>query len=92
MLTDKKIGVLMGGASSEREVSLRSGSAVFKALKKLGYNAAAIDAGPNICEALKKEKIDIATIFNVFFIIPIHSFNLFKIKLATIIIRQYTNH
>ncbi|RJQ41733.1 MAG: D-alanine--D-alanine ligase [Nitrospiraceae bacterium] len=60
MLTTKKIGVLMGGASSEREVSLRSGSAVFKALKKLGYNAAAIDAGPNICEALKKEKIDIA--------------------------------
>lgn len=60
MLTNKKIGVLMGGASSEREVSLRSGSAVFKALKKLGYNAAAIDAGPNICEALKKEKIDIA--------------------------------
>ncbi|MEK7712892.1 MAG: D-alanine--D-alanine ligase, partial [Nitrospirota bacterium] len=60
MLTDKKIGVLMGGISSEREVSLRSGGAVFNALKKLGYNAAAIDAGPNICEVLKKEKIDIA--------------------------------
>ena len=62
MLTDKKIGVLMGGISSEREVSLRSGGAVFNALKKLGYNAAAIDAGPNICEVLKKEKIDIAFI------------------------------
>ncbi|MBA3060764.1 MAG: D-alanine--D-alanine ligase, partial [Nitrospirae bacterium] len=60
MLTDKKIGVLMGGMSSEREVSLRSGSAVFNALKKLGYNAVAIDAAPNICEVLKKEKIDIA--------------------------------
>jgi D-alanine-D-alanine ligase len=60
MLTDKKIGVLMGGISSEREVSLRSGGAVFKALKKLGYNAAAIDAASNICEVLKKEKIDIA--------------------------------
>lgn len=60
MLTDKRIGVLMGGMSSEREVSLRSGSAVFNALKKLGYNAVAIDAASNICEVLKKEKIDIA--------------------------------
>lgn len=60
MLTDKKIGVLMGGTSSEREVSLRSGGAVFKALKKLGYNAAVINAVSNICEVLKKEKIDIA--------------------------------
>ena len=50
----------MGGISSEREVSLRSGGAVFKALKKLGYNAAAVDAASNICEVLKKEKIDIA--------------------------------
>jgi D-alanine-D-alanine ligase len=60
MLTDKKIGVLMGGVSSEREVSLRSGSAVFHALKKLGYDAVAIDAAPKICEELKKEKVDIA--------------------------------
>ena len=60
MLTNKKIGVLMGGISSEREVSLRSGSAVFNALKKLGYTAVAIDAASNICEMLKKEKIDIA--------------------------------
>ncbi|MDO8746690.1 MAG: D-alanine--D-alanine ligase [Thermodesulfovibrionales bacterium] len=60
MLTDRKIGVLMGGISSEREVSLRSGSAVFNALKKLRYNAVAIDAASNICEVLKKEKIDIA--------------------------------
>jgi len=60
MLTDKKIGVLMGGMSSEREVSLRSGAAVFNALKKFRYNAVAIDAASNICEVLKKEKIDIA--------------------------------
>lgn len=60
MLIDKKIGVLMGGTSSEREVSLRSGGAVFNALKKIGYNAVAIDAASNICEVLKNEKIDIA--------------------------------
>lgn len=42
-LTDKRIGILMGGASSEREISLRSGKAVFKALQELGYDAVGID-------------------------------------------------
>ena len=39
----EKILVLMGGYSEEREVSLRSGAAVFNALEKLGYDAAALD-------------------------------------------------
>lgn len=60
MLTHKKIGVLMGGASSEREVSLRSGRAVFNALKHCGYNVAAMDVSADVCEAIKKEGIDIA--------------------------------
>ncbi len=47
MLTDKKIGVLMGGTSAEREVSLKSGSAVFNALKNLGYNVVAIEIVTN---------------------------------------------
>lgn len=42
-LTDKRIAVLMGGVSSEREISLRSGKAVFKALQELGYNVRGID-------------------------------------------------
>jgi len=40
----RKIGVLLGGLSAEREVSLRSGKAVFKALKSIGCNVVAIDA------------------------------------------------
>lgn len=43
MVTDKRIGVIMGGASAEREVSLRSGTAVFNALKGLGYDVKAIE-------------------------------------------------
>jgi D-alanine-D-alanine ligase len=62
MITDKKIGVLMGGRSAEREVSLRSGNAVFTALKGLGYDAVAIDTDSEICEALRKEKVKIAFI------------------------------
>ncbi|MGD9580851.1 MAG: D-alanine--D-alanine ligase, partial [Vampirovibrionia bacterium] len=33
-----KIGVLYGGLSSERDVSLRSGQNCYDALKRLGYN------------------------------------------------------
>ena len=34
----RKIGILMGGLSSEREVSINTGSAVIKACKQLDYN------------------------------------------------------
>ena len=35
---DTKIGVLYGGMSSERDVSLRSGKNCYEALLRLGYN------------------------------------------------------
>jgi D-alanine--D-alanine ligase len=38
-----RIGVLMGGPSSEREVSLKSGGAVYESLKNQNLNAVAID-------------------------------------------------
>lgn len=55
-----KVGVIAGGISSEREVSLRSGKAIFNSLKELGYNVVFIDAGKNLCEKIKSEKIDVA--------------------------------
>ena len=53
----KRIGVLMGGISAEREVSLRSGKAVCRALKSLGYPVVAIDAKGDFAATLKKQKI-----------------------------------
>jgi len=38
-----RIGVLMGGPSSEREISLKSGEAVYAVLKQLGLEIIAID-------------------------------------------------
>ena len=61
-LKNKKIAVLCGGWSSEREISLASGKAIYKAIKKLGLNVVLIDVNKNIAEKLKKEKIDIAYI------------------------------
>lgn len=57
---EKTIGVLMGGLSSEREVSLSSGNQVLTALKVLGYNATKIDPAQ---EPLLNNNFDIA--FNV---------------------------
>ncbi len=60
------IGVLMGGASSEREISLRSGKAVFTALKESGCHVDEIDiASTNQAEVLallKKSQMDVAFI------------------------------
>ncbi len=42
-LKDKRIGILMGGPSSEREISLQTGEAVSKALRSLNYQCVDID-------------------------------------------------
>jgi len=49
----------MGGTSAEREVSLRSGTAIYNTLKRLGYNVVDIDAGPDICNELYKKKVEL---------------------------------
>ncbi len=60
---DTKIGVLYGGMSSEREVSLRSGKNCYEALLRLGYKRTVlIDVDKNIAENLKKEEIETAFI------------------------------
>ena len=61
-LKKKKIGVLMGGLSREREISIRTGKAIRKALVEKGYDACCLDVGRDIAERLLKEKIDIAFI------------------------------
>ena len=55
-----KIGVFMGGMSSEREISLKSGAAVLKALQDNGWNAVKIDVGADLAERIREEKIDVA--------------------------------
>lgn len=57
-----KVGVLMGGVSSEREVSLKTGEAIYEALKSKGYNAVKIYVEKNIADIFKKIKIDVAFI------------------------------
>ncbi len=61
-LKNKKIGVLLGGLSPEREISLLSGNAVLSALKGMGLDALGIDVGRNVALRLKETGIDLAFI------------------------------
>ena len=58
----KNIVVLMGGISPEREVSLRSGNAVAKALTEAGFNVSCIDVKDEKIEELDHMEIDVAFI------------------------------
>ena len=51
---------MMGGLSREREISLRTGKAILKALIEKGYTACPIDVGQDIAETLVKKKIECA--------------------------------
>ncbi|HUJ90920.1 MAG TPA: D-alanine--D-alanine ligase, partial [Syntrophorhabdales bacterium] len=61
-LKEKRIGVLMGGFSSEREISLRSGNAILQSLIRSGYRAKGIDVDRGIVERLRQEAIEIGFI------------------------------
>ena len=61
-LLDKKVAVLMGGLSSEREISLRSGEAVLAGLGRGGYHAVPIDVDRSLYEPLKEGRIQVAFI------------------------------
>ena len=61
-MKSKKIGVLYGGLSAEREVSIKSGAAVHQALVAQGYNAVVIDVGRDLPIVLKSEGVEAAFI------------------------------
>jgi D-alanine-D-alanine ligase len=62
LVTNKKIGVLMGGLSSEREVSVASGNAILSALREKGYHPVAIDVGRDAAEKLRGQAVEMAFI------------------------------
>jgi D-alanine-D-alanine ligase len=59
-LTNKTIGVLMGGLSPEREVSIVTGNSVLEAINRKGLIALPIHVDHNIGETLKSNPIDLA--------------------------------
>ena len=58
-----RVAVLLGGTSSEREVSLDSGRTILDALRARGVDAVAVDGIPALAEALAQKKFD--RVFNI---------------------------
>jgi D-alanine-D-alanine ligase len=62
-LRDKRIAVIMGGLSPEREVSMTSGRAVLEALTAGGHDATAVEfSGPSVLDELKAAAPDVVFI------------------------------
>lgn len=56
------VGVLMGGRSAEREVSLRTGTAILGALERRGHRVIGIDAGLDLPKILARRQVSVAFI------------------------------
>jgi D-alanine-D-alanine ligase len=60
MSSARKIGVLLGGLSLERDVSVRAAEAVMTALRKRGHDAHALFVDRHVDMALRQSGIDVA--------------------------------
>lgn len=59
-MSRKHIAVLMGGFSSERPVSLMSGTACADELERLGYRVSRVDVGRDVAQVLAELRPDVA--------------------------------
>lgn len=57
-----KVGVIFGGLSREREISIKTGKAIANALKELGYNVLELEVGIDLVNEIMQSKIDVAFI------------------------------
>ena len=61
-MKDKEIGILLGGVSAEREISLKTGEAMFEALQARGYRVQKVFVDGDIDRVLRQTTIDVAVI------------------------------
>jgi len=58
----ERVAVVMGGESAEREISLRTGSEVMRALRALGYDVQSLDYDDRFFDAVRQLKPDLVFI------------------------------
>ena len=58
--SEHRVGVLMGGLSPERDISIKSGKAVAQSLRSRGYTVIEIIVNRDIATVLEQTKIDVA--------------------------------
>jgi len=59
---DRRVGLLLGGAGGEREISLKSGAAVHQALSDAGYEVITIDASADLFARIRDAGVEVAFI------------------------------
>lgn len=60
MSSSRKIGILLGGLSVERDSSIRAGEAVSSALRRMGHETCSMFVDRDIDVAIRQTKIDVA--------------------------------
>jgi D-alanine-D-alanine ligase len=58
----RRVGVIMGGTSREREISMKTGRAILKALQEEGYDTVAIEVSADLVQRIVAQPIDVAFI------------------------------
>ena len=61
-MKNKEIGILLGGVSAERDISLKTGEAMFEALQSKGYRVKKVFVDGDIDQVLRQTHIDVAVI------------------------------
>lgn len=59
-LRRRRVAVLFGGPSSEREISIRTAAAVRRALGRMGLRHTVMEVSPRLPDSLRRERIDLA--------------------------------
>ncbi|HVO33545.1 MAG TPA: D-alanine--D-alanine ligase [Elusimicrobiota bacterium] len=61
-LRRRRIAVLLGGRSGERPISLKTGEAIWKSLKRQGFDAVKIDPAGDLSRDLRRHRVNFAYI------------------------------
>lgn len=59
-MTQRRVGVLLGGWGEEKDISVKTGEAIATALEKRGYQVTRIIAGPGLDQTVRGAGIDVA--------------------------------
>jgi D-alanine-D-alanine ligase len=59
-MTQRRVGVLLGGWGEEKEISVKTGEAIATALEKRGHAVTRVMAGAGLDQALRNAAIDVA--------------------------------
>lgn len=61
-MTQRRVGVLLGGWGEEKDISVKTGESIATALEKRGHQVTRIMAGPGLDQTLRHAEVDVAVL------------------------------